>query len=66
VLALIVLSSGLSMISPFLLSRVLDDAIPQHNVTLLTELVLGMIAIASRPPRSASCRPISRPRSASA
>jgi ATP-binding cassette subfamily B protein len=46
VLALILFSSGLSMISPFLLVAVLDRAIPGRNVTLLTELVLGMIAIA--------------------
>ena len=46
VLGLIVFSSGLSMISPFLLRTVLDRAIPERNVTLLTELVLGMIAIA--------------------
>jgi ATP-binding cassette subfamily B protein len=46
VLGLIVVSSGISMISPFLLRAVLDDAIPQHDVALLTELVLGMIAIA--------------------
>jgi ATP-binding cassette subfamily B protein len=46
VLALIVLSSGLSMISPFLLRDVLDNALLHHNETLLTELVLGMIAIA--------------------
>jgi ATP-binding cassette subfamily B protein len=46
VLALIILSSGLSMISPFLLRDVLDDGILKHNTTLLTELVGGMIAIA--------------------
>ena len=46
VFALIVISSGLSMISPFLLVEVLNKAIPDRNVTLLTELVLGMIAIA--------------------
>ena len=46
VLFLIVLSSGISMISPFLLRDVLDEAIPQRNVTLLSELVGGMIAIA--------------------
>ncbi len=45
VLMLIVISSGLSMISPFLLRTVLDRAIPRHDVTLLTLLVLGMIAI---------------------
>jgi ATP-binding cassette subfamily B protein len=46
VLGLILFSSGLSMISPFLLVAVLDHAIPDRNVTLLTELVAGMIAIA--------------------
>jgi ATP-binding cassette subfamily B protein len=46
VLALIILSSGLSMISPFLLRDVLDNGILHHNVTLLSELVGGMIAIA--------------------
>jgi ATP-binding cassette, subfamily B, bacterial len=46
VLALIVFSSGLSMISPFLLRSVLDHALPKREGTLLTELVLGMIAIA--------------------
>jgi ATP-binding cassette subfamily B protein len=46
VLALIVLSASLSMISPFLLRAVLDHAIPERDTTLLTWLVLGMIAIA--------------------
>ncbi|HUB75734.1 MAG TPA: ABC transporter ATP-binding protein, partial [Solirubrobacteraceae bacterium] len=46
VLLLIVVSSGLSMISPFLLRGVLDDGILRHETTLLTELVGGMIAIA--------------------
>jgi ATP-binding cassette subfamily B protein len=46
VLALIVFSSGLSMISPFLLRTVLDHALPKRDGTLLTELVLAMIAIA--------------------
>jgi ATP-binding cassette subfamily B protein len=46
VLALIVFSSGLSMISPFLLRAVLDHALPKRDTTQLTELVLGMIAIA--------------------
>ena len=46
VLSLIVFSSALSMVSPFLLRSVLDNAIPHHNVTLLTGLVLGMIGVA--------------------
>jgi ATP-binding cassette subfamily B protein len=45
VLGLIVIASGLSMISPFLLRAVLDTALPHRDATLLTELVLGMIAI---------------------
>jgi ATP-binding cassette subfamily B protein len=46
VLALIALSAGLSMISPFLLREILDQAIPERDTGLLTWLVLGMIAIA--------------------
>jgi ATP-binding cassette, subfamily B, bacterial len=46
VLGLIVFSSALSMVSPFLLRAVLDNAIPHGNTTLLSELVGGMIAIA--------------------
>ena len=46
VIALIIVSSGISMITPFLLRAVLDTALPERNGTLLTELVLGMIAIA--------------------
>jgi ATP-binding cassette subfamily B protein len=45
VLALIAVSAGLSMISPFLLRAVLDTAIPQGDTRLLTWLVGGMIAI---------------------
>jgi ATP-binding cassette subfamily B protein len=46
VLVMIVFSSGLSMVSPFLLRAVLDKGIFHHEHTLLTELVLGMIGIA--------------------
>ncbi len=45
VLLLIVLSAGLSMLSPFMLRGILDTAIPDKNTTLLTLLVLGMIAV---------------------
>jgi ATP-binding cassette, subfamily B, bacterial len=45
VLALIGLSAGLSMISPFLLREVLDKAIPDADTRLLTMLVAGMVAI---------------------
>ncbi|MDQ6836251.1 MAG: ABC transporter ATP-binding protein/permease [Actinomycetota bacterium] len=45
VLAMIVFSAGLSMISPFLLRAVLDKGIFHHRTTLLTVLVLAMIAI---------------------
>ena len=45
VLALIVVSAGLGMISPFLLRDVLDVAIPEDDDRLLALLVAGMIAI---------------------
>ncbi|MCW3066716.1 MAG: transporter related protein [Solirubrobacterales bacterium] len=45
VLGLIVIGSLLGIVSPFLLRRVLDDAIPHQDTTLLTLLVGGMIAI---------------------
>jgi ATP-binding cassette, subfamily B, bacterial len=45
VLALIAVSAGLGMISPFLLRDVLDDAIPNDDDRLLALLVAGMIAI---------------------
>ena len=45
VLALIALSAGLGIISPFLLRDVLDVAIPENNDGLLALLVAGMIAI---------------------
>ncbi len=44
-LALIFLSAGLGVISPFLLRGVLDTAIPDHNTKLLTLLVGGMVAL---------------------
>ena len=46
VITLIVFSSALGVIPPFLLRLVLARAIPQGNLTLLSELVGGMIAIA--------------------
>jgi ATP-binding cassette subfamily B protein len=45
VLALIGLSAGVSMVSPFLLRAVLDQAIPRRDTTLLSWLVAGMVAI---------------------
>jgi len=44
-LALIFLSAGLGVVSPFLLRGVLDTAIPHRDTTLLTLLVGGMIAL---------------------
>jgi ATP-binding cassette subfamily B protein len=46
VLALIALSAGLGMVTPFLLRDILDQAIPQNDTTLLTWLVAAMVAIA--------------------
>src|SRR5947208_6207992 len=45
VLALILFSAGLGMVSPFLLRQVLDTAIPQRDTALLTLLVAGMIGV---------------------
>jgi len=44
-LALIFLSAGLGVISPFLLRGVLDTAIPEKDTKLLTLLVAGMIVL---------------------
>jgi ATP-binding cassette subfamily B protein len=46
VLLLIVVSSGIGTLNPFLLRDVLNEGILKHNTTLLTELVLAMIGIA--------------------
>jgi ATP-binding cassette subfamily B protein len=45
VLALIAVSAGLGMVSPFLLRDILDEAIPHKDRELLLMLVGGMIAI---------------------
>jgi ATP-binding cassette, subfamily B, bacterial len=45
VCTLIVFSAAIGVISPFLLREVLDVAIPEENVRLLTALVAGMVAI---------------------
>jgi ATP-binding cassette, subfamily B, bacterial len=45
VLALIVASAALGMVSPFLLRDILDVALPEKDTTLLAWLVGGMIAI---------------------
>jgi ATP-binding cassette subfamily B protein len=44
-LALIFLSAGLGVISPFLLREFINKAYPQHDTTLVIELVAGMIAL---------------------
>jgi ATP-binding cassette, subfamily B, bacterial len=44
-LALIFISAGLGVVSPFLLREVIDKAIPEHDTKLLSLLVGGMIAL---------------------
>jgi ATP-binding cassette, subfamily B, bacterial len=44
-LALICLASLTNVVSPFLLRAVIDEAIPRHDIRLLSELVGGMIAV---------------------
>jgi ATP-binding cassette subfamily B protein len=47
VTAIIVTSSVVAMASPFLLRAVIDDALPHQDLTLLSWLVAGMIAVAT-------------------
>jgi len=47
VTAIIVASSVVAMASPFLLRAVIDQALPQQNLTLLIWLVVGMLAVAA-------------------
>jgi len=44
-LALIFMSAGLGVISPFLLREIINTAYPHHDTALLSELVGGMIAL---------------------
>ncbi|WP_305093900.1 ABC transporter ATP-binding protein [Prescottella sp. R16] len=45
VMALIVVSSAVSLANPFLVREVIDRAIPQQNVPVLVWCVLGMLAV---------------------
>ncbi|MGC5031274.1 ABC transporter ATP-binding protein [Micromonospora sp. DT229] len=47
VTAIIVASSIIAMATPFLLRAVIDQALPEGDVTLLVWLVLGMVAVAA-------------------
>lgn len=47
VVAVIVMSSVIAMVSPFLLREVIDVALPDGNVGLLVRLVGGMVAVAA-------------------
>jgi len=44
-LALIFLSAGLGVISPFLLREFINKAYPRHDTTLVIELVAGMVSL---------------------
>src|SRR6202161_4831737 len=46
VLVLIIISAGVSMLSPFLLRGALDTGLLKHDATVLTLTVLGIIAVA--------------------
>ncbi len=46
VLALIIVSAGVASVNPFLIRTALDDGLFKNEGTVLTETVLGMIAIA--------------------
>ncbi len=47
VTAIIAASSVVSLASPFLLRAVIDNALPEKNLKLLTWLVIGMVAVAA-------------------
>lgn len=47
VIAIIVVSSIVSMASPFLLRAVIDTALPEQDLSLLVWLVVGMVAVAA-------------------
>ncbi|MDW3848446.1 ABC transporter ATP-binding protein/permease [Micromonospora sp. BRA006-A] len=47
VVAIIVASSVIAMATPFLLRTVIDRALPERDLTLLTWLVAGMVAVAA-------------------
>ena len=47
VTAIIVATSIISMAQPFLVRAIIDDALPQQDVTLLAWLVGGMLAVAA-------------------
>jgi ATP-binding cassette subfamily B protein len=45
VLACVALTSLLALISPLLVRAILDRALPEHNLTLLNGLVIGLVAV---------------------
>ena len=47
VVAIIVASSIIAMATPFLLRAVIDEALPERDLTLLAWLVAGMVAVAA-------------------
>ncbi|MEU8240765.1 ABC transporter ATP-binding protein [Actinoplanes missouriensis] len=47
VVGVIVISSVLAMVSPFLLREIIDVALPDDDLTLLVWLVAGMVAVAA-------------------
>ncbi len=47
VVAIIVASSVVAMASPFLLRAIIDDALPQRDVSLLAWLTAGMVGVAA-------------------
>jgi ATP-binding cassette subfamily B protein len=47
VTAIIVASSVIAMATPFLLRTVIDRALPERDLTLLVQLVVGMVAVAA-------------------
>ena len=44
--ALVLVTSALGVVTPLLIQRVIDDALPQQNMNLLLWLIVGMVVVA--------------------
>ena len=44
IIALVIVSTGVSLVSPLLVKRLIDDAIPKQDISLIVLLLVGIIA----------------------
>ena len=45
IIALVIVSTGVSLVSPLLVKRLIDDAIPTRDVSLVAVLIVGIVVI---------------------